>query len=626
MENSNDQDTASQLNMKVCKAAQRGNCEKIMDLLTDLSPDLISKALCLTSELHLDQTPLIIAARYGHINVVRLLLNDFSPYYEEKLSIVDRGQRWLALRAAMWSDKMEIVKLFLDTETDTELLYKGDSSALHLACRDNRLASVQYLVESKGAKTNFFYYPGRTCLQFACLARNTEMVRLLLKHGADPNLRSRDDQTALHYAVYHHLPEMATVLMEYGAQMLPNRRRQTPLVESVVHESHECFHLILASNALTRQDKINGLELQAAMVAPANPASAYQLLWRAMEERNADPSNILTKPQRPPVPALGDVVESRNHEELVSRQRDFAALQMECLIIPQRILGLENKCTWDIFLTFCKWAAYEGRYMEALSVWIYAKQTCQTKYIEVDFYDVITRVLNEILRANSTFPFETIEQILVLSVDDMERKVKEEWVDTMSAYMQEYNITQCLVFLTHALRMASEEEMMRLTSVVRRLFRVQHSTHVSPVLHLAVSLYQSYNLMAELRPSLPRLVAFLLQCGAKVDEVDSFGQTPLHAISRSSSYPDDTQALCGIVQALLDGEAHADLQDPTGQTPLEVAATDEVRCVLKGCYPLSLKCIAISAVLRNRIPHSDGLPKEVMEDIEQHKPTMIQGI
>jgi ankyrin repeat protein len=43
------------------------------------------------------------------------------------------------------------------------------------------------------------------------------MVRLLLEHGADPNLRNYDGVTALHNAVYENQLDIVALLLEAGA-------------------------------------------------------------------------------------------------------------------------------------------------------------------------------------------------------------------------------------------------------------------------------------------------------------------------------------------------------------------------------------------------------------------------
>jgi hypothetical protein len=56
------------------------------------------------------------------------------------------------------------------------------------------------------------------------------MARLLLEHGANPNIRNFDGVTALHNAVFEKHIEIVTLLMEYGADpAIQDRLGNTPL-------------------------------------------------------------------------------------------------------------------------------------------------------------------------------------------------------------------------------------------------------------------------------------------------------------------------------------------------------------------------------------------------------------
>ncbi len=57
---------------------------------------------------------------------------------------------------------------------------------------------------------------GRTPLHFAVIRRKHEVVRYLLKKGANPNLRDDYGNTPLHYAYENGDVEMVSILMRAG--------------------------------------------------------------------------------------------------------------------------------------------------------------------------------------------------------------------------------------------------------------------------------------------------------------------------------------------------------------------------------------------------------------------------
>lgn len=82
----------------------------------------------------------------------------------------------------------------------------GDMSALMNAVAlaslpelDNPLGLVRQLLDS-GADVNAVGPHGMTALHMAAIDGNTETARLLLAHGADPNVRDEQHKTALDYA------------------------------------------------------------------------------------------------------------------------------------------------------------------------------------------------------------------------------------------------------------------------------------------------------------------------------------------------------------------------------------------------------------------------------------------
>lgn len=83
------------------------------------------------------------------------------------------------------------------------------------AVRDGNKAELQRLLETKDHKFNINVYDteGQTALHQSCIDGNFELVKLLVKFGADVKLANRDGWNALHIAAYGGHQEIALYLI-----------------------------------------------------------------------------------------------------------------------------------------------------------------------------------------------------------------------------------------------------------------------------------------------------------------------------------------------------------------------------------------------------------------------------
>jgi ankyrin repeat protein len=114
------------------------------------------------------KTPLMHAASEGYADVVTLLL---ARGAEANVS-TDEGN---ALMEAVKGGHVETLKLLLEAKADVKAIHRTGEQALMMAARQRKLSTPS-------------------------TEPNPEIVRLLLAHGADPNAKSRWDETALMFA------------------------------------------------------------------------------------------------------------------------------------------------------------------------------------------------------------------------------------------------------------------------------------------------------------------------------------------------------------------------------------------------------------------------------------------
>lgn len=94
-------------------------------------------------------------------------------------------------------DRLDMLKLFIDKKASINPVSSvfgkptKNENLLHIACKENNLKIVEYLLSLKGKfdinMVNDTYWGEETCLNIAISNNNTEMVKLLLENNADPN-------------------------------------------------------------------------------------------------------------------------------------------------------------------------------------------------------------------------------------------------------------------------------------------------------------------------------------------------------------------------------------------------------------------------------------------------------
>jgi len=113
-----------------------------------------------------------------------------------------------------YPDEEVILNLQLLIENDSILYSRNDSSVLMIASLQDREKVVEYLIETELFDLNHVNKDNQTALLFASYRNRTEIVELLLKHGADKTIRNADEKTALDYAKENNNQEMIELLSD----------------------------------------------------------------------------------------------------------------------------------------------------------------------------------------------------------------------------------------------------------------------------------------------------------------------------------------------------------------------------------------------------------------------------
>jgi ankyrin repeat protein/L-ascorbate metabolism protein UlaG (beta-lactamase superfamily) len=126
----------------------------------------------------------------------------------------------------------EAVRLLLDAGVAVDIGDNENSTALDVASSAGKLETVSLLVE-RGAQVEHRDDFGMTPLLFAALGGEIDVARFLVERGADAGVQRADGLTALHAAAWNGSEPLVRLLVDAGADVnARNRARYTPLLSA----------------------------------------------------------------------------------------------------------------------------------------------------------------------------------------------------------------------------------------------------------------------------------------------------------------------------------------------------------------------------------------------------------
>ena len=254
---------------KVYEAARDGAVILLSNVLEKMSISERSSALeTKTKDGDQVTTPIIIAARNGNLESVKMLLRYKADIESRGTVKVDDQviEGCTPLWAAAATGHLDVVKLLIAQNADVDGRTLTNSTPLRAAAYDGRLDIVSCLVENEAdvnARNNFENTP----LMVACYNGHMIVVNYLIKFGADMDLQDKQGNTVLHYAVERGHFEIANELLALGASQLPNVQRLTPLLLASNDCKIEMVEYFIKRPECTKEQRIEGLELLGGTIA-----------------------------------------------------------------------------------------------------------------------------------------------------------------------------------------------------------------------------------------------------------------------------------------------------------------------------------------------------------------------
>ena len=624
---------SEKLKPSVYEAARDGEISALCGLLRKLEITQRSAMLeAKTNEGEQLTTPLIIAARNGNLEAVRVLLK-YSANIEARGTvkiddqiIEDASPLW----AASAKGHLDVVKLLVEWGAEVDGRTKTSSTPLRATAYDGRLDIVSYLVEH-GADVNARNNFRNTPLMVACYNGHKDVVVYLIKKEAKMDLQDKQGNTVLHYAVERGHFHIVQELINLGAPQLPNIQSLTPLLLSGNDCKVEMVEYFTSRPECTKQERIDGLELLGATIANEpdvyNVSKAYEFMMRGLEERFRDPECILWKAVRAPMKVYQNRRECRTIEDLQSIEGNTHAIHLEGLISRERILGPDNlelrfpiRYRGAVFADSGSFDLCIGLWKHALAIGQRSNQsvTDDLKIFADFFCHMLQRkVTPKLLHIEDVFKYAIIEYKKICEKIRRHSETKELKEDIESVA---FRALYFLTIFTKSYDYESEGSFLR--DLVHSFLRLQPRTQEGQtLLHLSVwkqTPADEHYVRDVCKYPCLQTTKLLLQAGACANALDSKGNTPLHLASMCQPQSVDLSELKGVLEALIGGGAHGDLVNEEGQTALNVAVADEARKLLKAKQEIKLKCIAARSVKKYKLRYSGVVPKSLESYVNYH--------
>lgn len=615
----------------VYQASRDGHTADLDKVLKQLDEEARKRALESKSKDGDDfATPLIIAARNGNLEAVRILLK-YKPDIElgGNVKIDDEVvEDCTPLWAAAAAGHLNVVQKLISQKAKVERKDLTGSTPLRAAAQKGHLAIVRRLVEN-GAAVNALKDDGSTALFPACYHGHADVVDFLIRKGADVNIKDKEDYTALHWATRQGFIAIADKLLSHGALQERSINNLTPLLSASNNCKIEMVEHLISQRKYplyTKPQIIDALELLGATIA--NDPDAYDIneafrhIKRGMKERFQCKQRPFRKPRTKSIKAYGNRKETQNLKELAKLKGHDREIQMEGLIIRERILGNHNtelrspiRYRGTVIADSGDFNASLLLLRRALRIGKRCKEPIEKELEEV------AALFARMVSKEHVLDIKLIEEVFEQLVLEHERlteklqlgKSQIKQKDARAVATRLERLTYCALHLlmvyTNVTQPEENKKPGRLDLLQRFCRQDPRTREGDTLLHLAAC-YNTVITDSHIRSvcKLPcvKTMTLLLLGGFDVNALNPKGDTPLHIAVTFKPNPNEANTLKAMLELLIDSGADPKLENIYGQTAMNYCATDEARRILSeksGLEAMTFHSRDVSKYIKFISPH-----------------------
>ncbi|XP_037339148.2 protein fem-1 homolog C [Pungitius pungitius] len=616
------------LKTAVFNAARDGKLRLLQKLLENKDGHEVTK---LTGEKTNGATPLLMASRYGHLDLVEYLLECCSAPVEVGGSVNFDGETIEGappLWAASAAGHLKVVQSLLGHGASVNSTTLTNSTPLRAACFDGHLDIVRYLVEHK-ADLEVANRHGHTCLMISCYKGHKEIAQYLLERGADVNRKSVKGNTALHDCAESGSLEIMRMLLQFGASMEQDGYGMTPLLSASVTGHTNIVDDLTTHQQTSHKARIDALELLGATFVDKKRdlLGALKYWKRAMDLRYMDSNHVVHKAEAKQLIMAYDYArEVTNGEELDGLISDPDEMRMQALLIRERILGPQHPDT-SYYIRY-RGAVYadSGNFERCINLWKYALDMQQsnldplspmTASSLLSFAELFSFMLQDRAKGllGTSVSFEDLMGILTKSVLEIERAVTQNgpMPPDPAQLSKALSIILHLICLLEKVPCTSEQEHFKKETIYKFLKLQPCGKNGYSPLHLAVDRNTTcvgrYPVCKF--PSLT-VASILLECGADVNSRDEDDNSPLH-IAASNGHPD-------IMNLLISCGTHFDCTNAFQQTACDILHEKELsRNIIQPINHTTLQCLAARAIIKHSLAYRGNIPEKLEAFVLLHR-------